>query len=61
MLQTLAQRYPTPLTRAQLGTLAGFTPSGGTVGTYLGTLRRNELIEVDRDQVRASETLFVEG
>jgi hypothetical protein len=29
MLETLWKRYPTKLTRAQLGTLAGFTPSGG--------------------------------
>jgi hypothetical protein len=50
MLETLAKRYPTKLTRAQLGTLAGFTPSGGTFGTYLGTLRRNGLIEVSGDE-----------
>jgi hypothetical protein len=41
LLQTLAQRFPTTLTRAQLGTLAGFTPSGGTFGTYFGTLKRH--------------------
>ena len=44
MLQTLAQRYPTTLTRAQLGTLAGFTPSGGTFGTYFSALKRYGLI-----------------
>jgi uncharacterized protein len=44
MLQTLAQPYPTTLTRAQLGTLAGFTPSGGTFGTYFSALKRYGLI-----------------
>jgi uncharacterized protein len=60
VLQTLAQRYPTKLTRAQFGTLAWFTPGGGTFGTYLGTLRRSGLIEADGKQVQASETLFLE-
>ena len=44
MLQTLAQRYPTKLTRAQLGTLSGFTPSGGTYSAYFSTLKRAGLI-----------------
>jgi hypothetical protein len=44
LLQTLAQRFPTKLTRVQLGTLAGFTPSGGTFGTYFGTLKRHGLL-----------------
>lgn len=60
VLQTLAQRYPTKLTRAQFGTLAWSTPGGGTFGTYLGTLRRSGLIEADGKQVQASETLFLE-
>jgi hypothetical protein len=44
LLQTLARRFPTTLTRAQVGTLAGFTPSGGTFGTYFGTLKRHGLL-----------------
>lgn len=44
MLQTLARRVPLKVTRAQLGTLAGFTPSGGTFSTYLGTLKRAGLV-----------------
>ena len=44
MLETLWKRYPTKLIRAQLGTLAGFTPSGSTFGTYFGTLKRQGLI-----------------
>lgn len=44
MLQNLAQRHPLKLTRAQLGTLSGFTPSGGTFGNYFGTLKKSGLI-----------------
>ncbi len=44
MLHNLAQLHPRPLTRIQLATLSGFTPTGGTFGTYLSTLRRAEYI-----------------
>ncbi len=59
MLEVLAHHYPMKVTRVQLGTLAGYTASGGTFGAYLSTLRRNGLVEVDGDEVRASETLFL--
>jgi hypothetical protein len=38
MLQALARHYPMNMTRAQLGTLSQFTPSGGTFGAYFGNL-----------------------
>jgi hypothetical protein len=60
MLDELVAIYPQALTREELGVRTGFTPSGGTFGTYLGMLRRNGLIEVAGDQVRASGTLFLE-
>jgi uncharacterized protein len=59
MLEVLVQAYPKALTREALGEHTGYTASGGTFGTYLGTLRRNGLIEVDSAHVRASQTLFV--
>jgi len=59
MLDELVDVYPGALSRAELGERAGYTASGGTFGTYLGTLRRNGLVEVDGDAVRASETLFL--
>jgi uncharacterized protein len=56
LLQTLAQRFPTTLTRAQLGTLAGFTPSGGMFGTYFGTLNRHGLLtEAAHGEVEITE------
>lgn len=49
MLQVLARHLE--LTRTQLGTLAGFTPSGGTFTTYLSTLKRNGLIVEEHGQL----------
>jgi hypothetical protein len=57
MLQALVKAYPKALGREELGEQTGYTASGGTFGTYLGTLRRNGLIDVTREQVRASATL----
>jgi uncharacterized protein len=59
MLDELIAVYPAALTREDLGERTGYTASGGTFGAYLGTLRRNGLIEVDGDGVRASGGLFV--
>ncbi len=58
MLDQLVEIYPEAMTRQDLGERTGFTHTGGTFGNYLGSLRRNRLIEVDGDQVRASATLF---
>jgi uncharacterized protein len=55
LLQVLAQRYPTKFTRAQLGTLAGFTPSGGTFGTYFGVLKRHGLLSDSGGEVTITE------
>jgi hypothetical protein len=55
MLQVLAQRAPLKLTRCQLGTLAGFTPSGGTYSQYYSKLRRLGLIDENRDDVTITE------
>jgi hypothetical protein len=59
MLDTLVNIYPKSITRADLGDRAGFSAAGGTFGTYLGSLRRNGLIEVEGSEVRASDSLFV--
>jgi hypothetical protein len=59
LLETFVAAYPGTLSRDALGAHTGFTPTGGTFSTYLGTLRRNSLIEVTGDQVWASQTLFL--
>jgi hypothetical protein len=54
MLETLVQRHPLKLTRAQLGTLADFTASGGTFGAYFGTLKRRGFVVEDSVGVGAT-------
>ncbi len=49
MLEVLARGLPAKRTRAQLGTLSGFTPSGGTYGTYFGVLKRHGLVREEPD------------
>jgi hypothetical protein len=59
MLEVLIQVFPNPIHRKELGEKSGFTASGGTFGTYLGTLRRNGLVDIRGDRVAASRTLFL--
>ena len=47
MLEVLAQFHPGVRSKSQLGSLSGYTPSGGTFGTYLSTLRKNGLVKED--------------
>lgn len=54
MLLALAQRHPMRLTKAQLGTLSGFTPSGGTYRTYYSHLARLGYIDEDGNEVSIS-------
>lgn len=61
MLDELVAVYPRALSREELADRTGFEVSGGTFGSYLGTLRRNGLADVEGGEVRASETLFISG
>lgn len=55
MLAELAARGSAGLSRAQLGTLAGFAPAGGTFKDYVSALKARELIEdVGADGLRAT-------
>jgi Helicase HerA, central domain/Helicase HerA-like C-terminal len=58
MLEVLVTAYPKSLTKAELGEASGYEAAGGTFRTYLPKLKRLGLVDVDRDQVRASEMLF---
>jgi hypothetical protein len=60
MLDALVAIYPESMTRSALGEVSGFTHTGGTFNNYLGTLRRNGMVNVRGDMVSASETLFVD-
>lgn len=44
MLEVLARHHEFRVSRTQLATLAGYTASGGTFGTYFSTLKRHELL-----------------
>jgi hypothetical protein len=58
MLDVLVETYPESMTREDLGARTGFTATGGTFGNYLGTLRRNALVIVEGENVKAADTLF---
>ena len=51
MLEVLAHHYPMKVTRVQLGTLAGYTASGGTFGAYFSTLKRHGLIRESSGEI----------
>src|SRR5262249_28272203 len=61
MLDELIAVYPDALSREDLGERTGYTASGGTFGAYLGTLKRNGLVEVEGGEVRASVGCFEPG
>lgn len=58
MLDVLVAKYPDKISKEDLGEETGYTASGGTFGNYLGTLRRNALATVEKEDVKASDTLF---
>jgi hypothetical protein len=57
ILDALIQAHPHDLTRDELGARADLQSTGGTFGSYLGTLRRNGLAQVEGDRVRIGEAL----
>lgn len=61
MLGALVAAHPAGMTKRELAERSGYELSGGTFGTYLGVLRRNGLVDVAGDDVRASATLFLGG
>lgn len=58
MLRTVIDTYPDTVTREQLGAAADITPTAGTFSTYLGELRRNGLVTVDKHHIRATDILM---
>ena len=60
MLKIIAEHYPDSLSREELGEQTGFTVTGGTFGSYLSNLRRNGLIIVSGNEIKATKELFME-
>lgn len=61
MLDVLIEVYPDPVDREELGERVEMATNGGTFQTYLSTLRRNGLADVEGSSIRASDTLFMGG
>lgn len=61
MLRVIAEVYPEGLSKEELGERTGFVSSGGTFNTYLSELRRNDLIEIEGQTIKATKELFLEG
>lgn len=59
ILHYLVEIHPRSITKQELGDVTGYAASGGTFQQYLGTLKRNNLVEVHRGEVVASDTLFL--
>lgn len=57
IFDTILSQRRRGISRDTLAELVGMSPSGGTFGTYLGTLRRNKLIETDGDTIRVADGL----
>jgi hypothetical protein len=61
MLAHLVANHPGAVTRQALGEAVGLPASGSTFTSYLSALRKNELIQENGAEVRASDTLFIDG
>jgi hypothetical protein len=61
MFETLVSYYPSELTRDELGSETDMSPGSGTFGTYLSSLKRNGLIEVNGSNIKANDSLFALG
>jgi hypothetical protein len=60
LLDVLIDIYPKSISRSELAERTDLTASAGTFSNYLGTLRRNGLAEINADQVKAGQALFLE-
>lgn len=61
ILKVLFDSYPNSIDRFQLSSDSGYAYGSGTWIQYISTLRKNNLIEVDGQNIKASNTLFPMG
>lgn len=59
MLDQLVQRQGEWMSREELAAIVNLEPSGGTFGSYLSMLKTAGLADVNGQQVRAAEVLFL--
>lgn len=58
ILRVLGEKYPESLSKSAIGDLVGMSSTSGSFGTYLSILKRNGLITVNGQNVKASDELF---
>lgn len=58
MLRELGAVYPNSITKQDLGQAVDMVHTSGSFSTYLSTLKRNGLIQVQNGSVKAAEELF---
>lgn len=58
ILKVLGDKYPKSLSKQDVGELVGMSYSSGSFATYLSTLKRNGLIQVSGQNIRASDELY---
>ena len=59
IFDVLVSEYPHAFTRKDIAKIVGLSPRSGTFGKYLSILRNNELMDVEGNKIKASETLFL--
>jgi hypothetical protein len=59
IFDALIQTYPNTITKDDIGKQTGLSPRSGTFNKYMSTLRRNGLIEIQGQQIKAAKTLFL--
>lgn len=59
ILRAVTDAYPEKLTKEQVGEKVSMSYTSGSFGTYLGTLKRNGLIVVDKNTIRAADEIFL--
>ncbi len=60
ILRIIAERYPHEITKEELAELTNTIITGGTFNTYLSDLKRNNLIKIEGNSIKATKTLFLE-
>lgn len=58
MLRALVDSYPEDISKEDLGTEVGMSHTSGSFSTYISTLKRNGLVKVNGNWIKAAEELF---
>lgn len=59
MFDVLVNSYPSSMLKENLGIYTGLNPASGTFSTYMSILKSNGLIEVEGQNIKISDNLFI--